>query len=609
MVFAFFGISRGITQILARNLVCDSGDRIVIGLSGYLVVGGVLNFFGLINPQTIFILLFLGFFLQVRHVLSIFPKFFEKFYSLSLSFKLRYLLYFAFAIGFIGVGITRQNWNYGDDGEAYFAFAKKMLAQGGLYAEPFSERRMLGGLGASTFLDSSVVAFLTFNYIRLADFGIGAAMYFYIIWNLKNRQRKKLASLFMIAPLLLPFPVVNISSLYTSAALFLYLMTLLFDEETASSYTNLKIILPMTSLVCLKNSNLVFVVLLMIIFCVKESGKIRSKCWFIFTPIYSVIRLSLAVSGLSLAWLLSLLQDPKNLSKFYSFNYFQTSSRDYQFTFVGSISPSINTLAYELIYSPYIQAFLIISVLLICSSDFMKTKFPLILLSLMAAFFIGNVSIFLLTDGYGLDRYCFAFGVSLLQISLYLIDRYFNHTRMLLVFFLTANLITYQSILKFDVVYTVKTLAKKLKPEPYGSNPCLQYLKLEKLQSLVPPRESILVSTTKNCSFDYVRNQILINDFPGMISPSPGIPLLRGSSDLQLYLYRAGVQFVIVEYPNQESKKYLEELSNGQINSRWLTQQGTLKLAYFDLFRTLRPIGTVSIGSQNFELFRIELQT
>jgi hypothetical protein len=68
----------------------------------------------------------------------------------------------------------------------------------------------------------------------------------------------------------------------------------------------------------------------------------------------------------------------------------------------------------------------------------------------------------------------------------------------------------------------------------------------KRLQEATPAGTTILATLQRNNLLDFHRNQVLINDQPGMIAPPPGWPFGRNGKYFSEYLRNHGVQYVAV---------------------------------------------------------------
>jgi hypothetical protein len=483
--------------------------------------------------------------------------------------------------------ITNVTWNFGDDGEAYFPFAKKMLTTGSLIAEPFSERRTLSGLGAATYLDTNVITFLPFSYIKLSDIGIGFSLLLILIWRYHKKGYVR-GSVFISFPaLLLPFPIVNISSLFLSVTLFVYLLFNLNRPIQNSSLNFIRFLSPLATLIVLKNSNLITCVLLLLLFSPMTSSMKITNIKSFFQGLQSRFTNSLIVFLLSLPWYLSSIknsgdsfnfQNPRNLvfaRGLYSdkLNESWISATGFNF---------LEILLRSSLFGPILMA-------LILLFKFRKrlAKGQISLLTRITLIsFVSALFTYFNTDGYGIDRYTFATNFAVFVVVLFTFSQFAGNIlySCLVLFFLTLTI--FGSISRFDLIYTLATLKQSFELSSIPTDPCSGKNILREIQNSTEVGARILVTTSYACQLDYSRNEIVINDFPGMVSPSPGMDFENGLLSLMNYLRLIDLDYILVEFPNEESLFYLQILANREIDSDWLVTQATRKLEFYDLILT-----------------------
>lgn len=576
-----------LTILLRKSSTSNYVDELFLGVSILVFLGGVLNFFGLVSRFGNRTIIAFGISLS-------FVMFASKRKIRSTIFNLQNLsqLPFFIMLGMLTIAsrITRTAWNYADDGEAYLPFVKKMLTLGSLAFEPFSERRFLSSLGGSTFLDSLVVSILDFNFIRLSDMGLGISLMLILIWNLHQRKVLTGSPFLSAVPILLPFPVVNISSLFLSAALFLYILTKLLFPANQRILSAIHFIFPLATLFSLKNSNLVACLLMLLFF----SNQIKGRMFpgsFRDISYFVVKRLSNSVLFLALTspWLLGSLKDESSLSFFHDprelieisefrhYPIFDFANLDDFFLFWG------NLLNSSLLFVVFI-AFIVLLV-----SPVTKTKMELFVIAKLI--FISLVCGYVLTiqtDGYGVDRYTFALNFAILMGIIFCFSRMFSSLSLSLLTFLLISLTIYPSILKISPAYTLATLKQSFEISSISNNPCTEKTAISALQDKTEKKSTILVTSSFACALDFSRNVLLLNDFPGMLSPHPGLPLSDDFVRMKEYLISKDIDYLLVEMPSEEYRRYLNTVSSDVLDSKWLLKEAALKLRYYDLVESAR---------------------
>jgi hypothetical protein len=68
----------------------------------------------------------------------------------------------------------------------------------------------------------------------------------------------------------------------------------------------------------------------------------------------------------------------------------------------------------------------------------------------------------------------------------------------------------------------------------------------ERLQAAVPRGEAIITMVDAPYLFDFSRNHVMVIDYPGIVSPAPGLPLLDGPEAMAKYFLSHSIRYAIV---------------------------------------------------------------
>ncbi len=268
---SLFGFGRFIGNVL--KVRWPFPFTIVVGLAGWIFVGGILNFLGLIKTAVLDIIVGLGL------AYAIYISFREE--NWKSSFKnlqsnsgnglpLRYLPTTILILGiFVFSALTLASpevFNYHDDLEKYLGYPIRMLATGSLRAGNFCS---LGTetLGGQAFLQAFAINHWPLNYVNTVDTVFAMILCVVIIswFAAKSRLPHWLLPIITLVPIFINPQYVNISSLYTGVAFILFLFLGTRSESvnarfTSMSYPNaVSLGLVYSALVVLK-STFVFVV-------------------------------------------------------------------------------------------------------------------------------------------------------------------------------------------------------------------------------------------------------------------------------------------------------------------------------------------------------------
>lgn len=581
-------------------------DELFVGLSFLVLIGGVLNLLGLISRYGNLILVGFGLLLSVFLFRSKESDFKHKTFISNKLYVFQFTVFVMLGMLTIASRVTNAAWNFADDGEAYLPFIKKMLSLGSLGIEPFSERRTFASLGGSSFLDSIIVSLLGFKYVRLSDIGLGISLTLILIWHLHNRGVLRGSPFISALPLLLPFPLVNISSLFLSVALYSYVVVNLLFFTHDKSLVFFRFVLPLSTLVTLKNSNLIVCMLFFLFF----SPQIKYVALKSIQDFYQHIAKRLTnvcqFSIITLPWLLSSLKDGSSLFSISNPRNLQYANDLGSDRFAKFSSPEfLISLSAKLINSTLFGVLLvgltmILILQIVCGRREIRDLGLLICISVLNVF-IFSIS----TDGYGFDRYSFPLNFAILLGIIFSLSQYLPRVLLFASVFFFISLAIYPSILKVDFKYTIATLKQSLEFSYFKGDPCTQKSVVAGFQKKATPDSTILVTSSHSCALDFSRNNLLLNDFPGMLSPSPGMPLDQSILEMESYLISNEIDYVLVEMPSQESRGYLTKLASGAIDSRWLVNEASFKLRYYELIETSKSKISDSHGPAIFYLIQL----
>jgi hypothetical protein len=115
---------------------------------------------------------------------------------------------------------------------------------------------------------------------------------------------------------------------------------------------------------------------------------------------------------------------------------------------------------------------------------------------------------------------------------------------------------------------------------------------VEKIQNAILTHSKVLLRTSYNFMFDFRKNDYQIADFPGAVSPPPGIPNFGSSKDMYLYLVSQDIDYVVFQYSNLFDK----ESNSGRIAkdaNSWLKAEALNAFAFHDRMMEISKISEV----------------
>ena len=264
---ALFGWGR----VVRRVAGCPMGDwpvTLALGLGSLIFFGGILNLCHLAFPRALDLLLLTGLALAAKAwrdlggrqiMIDSWPE--------ERAARRYRLVFYILMLGLMGFTATAllfsKNFNNGDDFGKYLAHAVRMVQTGTLRGSPLNA---LGSetLGGQAVLHGFFVGHLPIDSINGADavlcFGLCLAMAGGLAWRRPATGMAALAGLLVVV--LIHPEAINISSLYSTAALFMGLVLLECDPQERPVSTGSRSAIPaallMAGVVALKPTGILF---------------------------------------------------------------------------------------------------------------------------------------------------------------------------------------------------------------------------------------------------------------------------------------------------------------------------------------------------------------
>lgn len=549
---AWLGLGGGILRLLRRPApaLTEAG---LAGLAGWVVLGGVLNAAGWISPGV------------CRALTS--AAALGGLAVLAMAWRSRRPMAGRPAAGTVVLGITvaallvlhvggylwSPAFNAHDDFHAYLAFPQKMLATGSLGVEPFSERRMAGGLGGHSFLQALALAWVPAESIHLVEPALPYLFLVLFLGGCAHRQGWPPAAVLALAGLALvtTIPRVNTTSLVGSVALFAYAAALLVEERPAVR-TSVLLALILAALAALKTTNLLPVLALV---------AARAGRDFLADRRTALPRV-LAFGALLILFLLPWMWQSRQGSGTWLFPLlgagWHSSAYAAGHGAGGGAAPATLLFhALKLATVPAAAALALLAGWAWLGGDRPHTVpavawFALALLAAGAA----NVAA---AGGYGPNRYTFAacFGglLGLLPAAVAgmrdaAVRPRWRHTAVpvgLVLAALPALGMSFRKPIQWREM--AGGWAALLRQEPL--DPAVRRRQYAQLLDAVPAGEAVLVRLDRPYLLDFARHRVWLADAPGKAGPPPGFPRPLTPAALEAYLLQSGVSHLAYSYGNQ----------------------------------------------------------
>jgi hypothetical protein len=584
LLVSLIGWGGFINRILFPQHRVGWGQRGAWGMAWSMCVGGVLNLTQTISPTTILIYLGLGFLYWLFDIYTARELLINSVSKISFDRRDWVFILGVFAVVLLNI------WHYAgsvyslkfqglDDYHAYFVYPHKMLQTGFLGLDPFSERR-LSSLGGQPFLHTFALSLLGNENFYLIDPGVAFLISVGILWEFLQDKNvaKQIAVLFLFVFLCIYYPQLNTSSTVTGTVMFLSLFATLEWEGIKSSnwIANACIVALVVAGICsLKTSYIPacgILILATYLFYILGSPNDRR------VAIYEFILVGCLSFLLLLPWMIAMYQSSGTLL-------YPLLGKGYHGSAYGSYLHKDLTLlkAIKITISSAINVYGI-SLLLLGCAFLGKRNDPIsgreASLSLLVSAVLGIVIIALSTGGVESYRYSFPF-VSTALIVLMIVacvpetgePSKLSNTAPVLIAMVVAGIMIGNNSNSLKIRYAEFAGNIKSGINHVALVPQQQVAQYIKMQQSIAEGEILLTRLEKPFLLNFKRNQIFIADWPGGVSPPPGMPLYKGSEPLADYLTAQSIKYVAYSYAKEASysKAFLSPGMNTE--NTWLRNQ------------------------------------
>ncbi|MDO9541564.1 MAG: hypothetical protein Q7J98_04495, partial [Kiritimatiellia bacterium] len=174
---ALAGWGMTIARCLRFRYLPDPGLSAAFGLAFSVVLGGILNRFGLISLTFGRVYLMLGVLLCLAAIFEHRQSFVAGIARMIRNpFLLVGILVIAYLVIIMLFEAGVSNFNPHDDYYGYLVFPLKMLQTGSLGADPFNMRQLITSLRGDSFLLTLMLGVLDLNRLHCLELGVGVLM-------------------------------------------------------------------------------------------------------------------------------------------------------------------------------------------------------------------------------------------------------------------------------------------------------------------------------------------------------------------------------------------------------------------------------------------------
>ena len=598
------------------------------GLALTLAVGGLANVAGQVTAHGILLLIAAGFvfFLwslyrdrrRLGALSSLAIRTLRRDWRLVLAATL-------LAVGFVAVyaaSVCATRFNDHDDLQAYFVFPAKMIQNGSLGPDPYSERRMLS-LGGMSFLHAIVLSVADAKYSRIVDPGVSFLLCAGLLASIARVARTTVwaALVVMLLLLVIPPPADNTTSCLTGLALFLALFLTLhrigLDDRAGSNTPRraaVAVALLASALCSLKTTHLPATALLILVAYVITAFAARDRRGVS----YEAVLVGAATVLLLAPWMVSLYLS--NGTAFYPLlgRGFHGSAYGTYWRLGTELTwGRAAGLAAATLLDARVAPLIVLGVAALLRSE-LGSRRPLLvgwaLVATVSALFVPIAS-----GGVEASyRYSYAFlYAATFTLAMFVLSKgrsaESRHSSLggssILGWLAIAVLLGGHA--EWIPSYMAKQLAAIGQGLEASRNPhfMLRYVRrYSRMQDAVPEGAPVLTRLQYPFLLDFRRNPIFIADYPGGSSPPPGMPFFQGGERLADYLCGRPIRYVAYSYLNEAG--FYEGLFEERLRPEtepWLRLQA---LHTRDFQRNLSELGrTRKVLYDDGDVFVLDLGT
>jgi hypothetical protein len=460
-----------------------------------------------------------------------------------------------------------------DDLVGYIAFAKKTLDIHSLQSDPFSERRIVSGLGGGIFLDALMLSQGDFRALKFIDECFGLGLYALSLWTIGRlwKTPRWAVGLGLIGIPIATLIQANLTIVFLTSAASLAILIVLFKTSTDEGWSGrgtLVIGIIAGALLTTKSTNIVFLLLfwfltLVLLMLLKQRARVLKQ---------GAIALLVAIL-IALPW--SIAQ--------------RANEGTYLYPMLGK---GYHASAYHILPDPSQAGSLTIAAF-VAAPDLLMMLGCLLAAWLLtrgwAAWWRASIfgfaaaaalvvpAIALSTGGEGVERYTAPFTMPMVLLLVFLVSqprrghdlhpgRFVGIFVLAISGFYVTHFIGYRLQWYRQETHLLYEAVGRLPrvPTPYRKVADSPYFKQEEErdlrgQAVLPMGATALSVVESPYGFDYQRNRIYICDFCGMSGLPPGMPVDQGAQAIREYLLSLGIPYIIFDRRRDDWHRPWEE--------------------------------------------------
>jgi len=572
LLTAWYGFGSFVLRCARLKKQFSPGLSAAVGMSAFVLLGGVLDLMSLVTRPIISVLIVVGVGVAVREARREKP---DAIFTSNIAYTILGVL---LAGWFVCHAATISF--YSDDFNGYLFFFEKFAQTGTLGVDPFSGKRLYSGLGGYFFVQATLRQFGSIAQMDLFDAGLCTVISGCMIAEYLAARRVSPWVCFAAASLVLTIdfivPTTNTASGSLRTGL-LALMLLVAEDDADTSPYGRAFVMAILAGACisLKGTMLVAVPALMGgLFLVEAAA--RPASWMGLAARYAVAG-ALAIL-LNVPYMLSLRESSGTFLSLLGSGF---SSEEFNALALVPAHTAAQDVVLNLLRSRRMisAVILLIAMLVILRARPFRSRqllisaaaLPLLMLAsiaigyslarlgflvtrdmeryaapILGAGFLFSAAAVVCTDALVRSRMSAVIATLTLALAVQATSRdAFNHARQIavnLVYLATGNVETAGILMRRiggDIDDTIAGDEARKR-------------RLHAVQQTALPGTTIMVMVGRPYLLDFARNRIFLNECIGAVSPPPGLPLTEGAGPVAEYLRNVGVRYIMFEYSGGE---------------------------------------------------------
>jgi len=598
LLVAFIGYGKLLRRLLFANSSPGWANEGAWGMALLVAGGGLLNYFRIISPTLILIIVLAGVLCSIfdvvrqkNAIVGGLANIIELVRKKPALAALKLLVYASIVVpvailylGSVTTEVHHANFIVIDDLRGYFQFPKQMLESGGMTADPFNVGRLGHGLGGHAILHAFILLFFDFYNILMIETGISLVLCAGLVWRLASDRGLGLPlrwflTLFFLCLPYYPSLLINNSSFVSGILMLLALFAFLDRDDGSASrpVRNACMVALMTACaITLKTTFMppVAVILVLSYLWTLLKGRFDKKVILetALVPVFIILIL--------LPWMLSLYESSGTLL----YPILGTGFDEYNY---GSYLHDMHAGQYTLrdrltiIYLTFLSRdiYLLLIMLGVVAFLLVKPRRRATAHVFAVGVLISSIIFLLLYDLTKLpsmNRYIYGVVYTALVVTILELlaeakrnisagtpgqvgQQPAKRVTVLKVAGISTALIGSLALFLFQYEYIAKSstlyrfnlgiLSEKMQSQGTFFDERWQ-ARYQAAQQSVPAGATLLSRDIATTAYDFGRNTIYFLSQPGACSPPPGMPYFSGPEAISKYLLSHGVRYVAYTYAN-----------------------------------------------------------